>query len=175
MTMTAPVPSAGAAPDHAPADDLKLRLTPEERRQRMLVGVYLGLAAFVFVFFALDPDSASDATFNLSMPQDRFSLSWTFEPRLVAIIVSVSLVVLAVLQLTSANEPEDDPGHRKRQHHHSEQQIGEEFTVVGVLSAHRACHRQRGQGDEHHRDQDGHVGSESHSILHDASAMRTSA
>ena len=90
MTMTAPDPSAGAAPDQAPAGDLKLRLTPEERRQRMLVGVYLGLAAFVFVFFALDPDSASDATFNLSMPQDRFSLSWTFEPRLIAIIVWLS-------------------------------------------------------------------------------------
>ena len=57
------------------------------------------LAVFVFVFFALDADSASDATFNLSMAQDRFSLSWTFEPRLIAIIVSVSLAVLGVLQL----------------------------------------------------------------------------
>jgi len=79
---------------------LQVRLTPEQRRQRILGGVYFALAAFVLVFFALDPDSASDATFNLSMGGDRFSLSWTFEPRLIAIIVAVSLAVIGVLQLT---------------------------------------------------------------------------
>ena len=85
MTVTAdPVPNEMA---------LHVRLTPEQRRQRILGGVYFALAAFVFVFFALDSDSASDATFNLSMAQDRFSLSWTFEPRLIAIIVSVSRAV----------------------------------------------------------------------------------
>ncbi|HUS43939.1 MAG TPA: ABC transporter permease [Ilumatobacteraceae bacterium] len=77
----------------------KVRLTPEERRERVLGGVYFALAAFVFVFFALDPSSADDATFNLSLGQDRFDLSWTFEPRLIAIIVAVSFVVIGILQL----------------------------------------------------------------------------
>jgi len=91
MTMTAE--PAGST------ESLQLRLTPEQRRQRILVGVYFALSAFVLVFFALDADSAEDATFNLSMTGDRFTLSWTFEPRLIAIIVAVSLAVLGVLQL----------------------------------------------------------------------------
>ena len=95
MTMTAE-PTPASEPS---AESLQVRLTPEQKRQRILGGVYFGLAAFVFIFFALDSDSAQDATFNLSMTQDRFSLSWTFEPRLIAIIVAVSLAVMGVLQL----------------------------------------------------------------------------
>lgn len=92
MTVTAdPTPELG--------DELQLRLTPEQRRERILGVVYFGLAAFVLVFFALDADSAEDATFNLSMAQDRFSLSWTFDPRLIAIIVAVSIAIIGVLQL----------------------------------------------------------------------------
>ena len=82
-----------------PHPSMKVRLTPEERRERVLGGVYFALAAFVFVFFALDPSSTDDATFNLSLGQDRFDLSWTFEPRLIAIIVAVSFVVIGTLQL----------------------------------------------------------------------------
>ena len=83
-----------------PAALQQVRLTPAEKRQRILGGVYFALAVFVLVFFALDPDSAQDATFNLSLANARFSVSWTFEPRLIAIIVAISLAVIGVLQLT---------------------------------------------------------------------------
>jgi simple sugar transport system permease protein len=79
---------------------VKIRATPEERRARILGGVYFVLALFVLLVFAFDGEATDDATFKLALARDRFEpLDWTFDPRLVSITVAVIFAALGVAQL----------------------------------------------------------------------------
>jgi ABC-type uncharacterized transport system permease subunit len=78
---------------------VQVRATPEQRRARILTGVYLALSVFVLFAFAFADDASEDATFKLALPQDRFEpIDLTFDPRIMAITVAVILAVLGVVQ-----------------------------------------------------------------------------
>jgi simple sugar transport system permease protein len=84
-----------------PAEALKVRLTTEEKRARILGVVYFALALFVLWVFTLGVDPNLDATFKLSLPRDRFAdLDWVVNARLVGYVVTAILAVLGGLQLT---------------------------------------------------------------------------
>jgi len=79
----------------------KLRLTAEEKRARILGGVYFGLALFVLWAFALGVEPGLDATFKLSLPQDRVKdVEWVVNTRLVGYFVAGILAFLGAIQLT---------------------------------------------------------------------------
>lgn len=79
---------------------VQVRATPEQKRSRILTGVYFALAVFVLFAFAFDSDATGDATFKLALPQDRFEpIDWTFDPRIMSIVVAVVMAVLGVIQL----------------------------------------------------------------------------
>ena len=79
---------------------IHVRATPEQRRSRILTGVYFALSVFVLFAFAFDADATEDATFKLALPQDRFEpIDWTFDPRIMSITVAVILAALGVIQL----------------------------------------------------------------------------
>jgi len=85
--------------DHA-LESAKVRATPEEKRSRILTGVYFALSVFVLFAFAFDEDADMDATFKLALPRDRFEpIDWVFEPRIMSIVVSIILATLGVVQL----------------------------------------------------------------------------
>ena len=84
-----------------PAGAVKVRLTAEEKRARILGGVYFALALFVLWAFALGVESSLDSTFKLSLPQDRIKdLEWAVNTRLVGYIVAAILAFLGGVQLT---------------------------------------------------------------------------
>ena len=84
-----------------PAGAIKVRLTAEEKRARILGGVYFALALFVLWAFGLGVDSSLDSTFKLSLPQDRIKdVEWAVNTRLVAYIVAAILAFLGGVQLT---------------------------------------------------------------------------
>ena len=81
-------------------ESAKVRATPEEKRSRILTGVYFALSVFVLFAFAFDEDASMDATFKLALPRDRFEpINWIFEPRIMSIVVSLILATLGVVQL----------------------------------------------------------------------------
>ncbi len=78
----------------------KVRATPEERRARILAGVYFALAVFVLFAFAFDSDARLDATFKLALPRDRFEpIDWNFDPRIMSIVVSIILAIFGIVQI----------------------------------------------------------------------------
>ncbi len=84
-----------------PGEALKVRLTAEEKRARILGVVYFALAVFVLWVFTLGVDPDLDATFKLSLPRDRFAdLEWVVNARLVGYVVTAILAGLGALQLT---------------------------------------------------------------------------
>ena len=81
-------------------ESAKVRATPEEKRARILTGVYFALSVFVLFAFAFDEDASMDATFKLALPRDRFEpINWVFEPRIMSIVVTLILATLGVVQL----------------------------------------------------------------------------
>ncbi len=84
-----------------PAGAVKVRLTAEEKRARILGGVYFGLALFVLWAFTLGVDSGLDSTFKLSLPRDRIKdVEWAVNTRLVGYVVAAILAFLGGVQLT---------------------------------------------------------------------------
>jgi ABC-type uncharacterized transport system permease subunit len=80
---------------------VKVRATPEERRARVLGGVYILLALAVLILFANDIDDGARSTFDLATARERFpDVAWTFDPKLVAYIVAAIMLFLAGWQLT---------------------------------------------------------------------------
>jgi len=83
------------------AETVRVRATPEERRARLLSVIYFLLAVVVVMVFARGVEAGEQATFGLSLPRDRFTdLAWTFDPRLLAYLVAIGMVVLGGWQLT---------------------------------------------------------------------------
>ena len=83
------------------ADALKVRLTSEEKRARILGGIYFALALFVLWAFALGVDSSLDSTFKLSLPRDRIKdIELAVNTRLVGYLVATVLAFLGGVQLT---------------------------------------------------------------------------
>lgn len=83
------------------ADALKVRLTSEEKRARILGGIYFALALFVLWAFALGVDSSLDSTFKLSLPRDRIKdIELAVNARLVGYLVATVLAFLGGVQLT---------------------------------------------------------------------------
>jgi len=80
---------------------IQRRLTAEEKRARILGGVYFALAAFVLWAFALGVSSDLDATFKLSLPRDRVQdVQWVVNTRLISYIVAGILSLLGAMQIT---------------------------------------------------------------------------
>lgn len=76
------------------------RATKEARRATIIGWVLLALAAIVFGAFALGSPSGEMATFNLSLPTDRFKdLDWTFSPRILCMVIAFILLALGMDRL----------------------------------------------------------------------------
>ncbi|MDQ3782759.1 MAG: ABC transporter permease [Actinomycetota bacterium] len=76
------------------------RRTTEARRSTIVGFVLLGLAAVVLWVFALGAPSDATATFNLSLPNDRFQgLTWAFNARALSLVVAVVLAALGAQRL----------------------------------------------------------------------------
>ncbi len=80
------------------------RIATEDRRATIVGFVLLALAAFVLWAFGLNVDGGLDATFNLSLANERFeNLEWTINTRLLGFIVAGALAFLAGLQFARGN------------------------------------------------------------------------
>jgi len=76
------------------------RATPEERRATAIGVVLVALAAFVFWAFGLGVESGAKATFNLSLPGERFqNLTWVVNAQWLAYVVAASLAFLGGMSL----------------------------------------------------------------------------
>jgi general nucleoside transport system permease protein len=77
------------------------RLTPEERRSRLVGMVLAGLGLFVFTAFGLGVEAGLKATFNMSLPTDRFpGLSWVVDARALSMVAGALIVALGVWRWT---------------------------------------------------------------------------
>jgi ABC-type uncharacterized transport system permease subunit len=78
---------------------ISIKATPEERRARIVGGVLIVIAAFVFWAFGLNVMSDLDATFKLTLPTDRFTgIEWVVNTRTLAFIVAGVLAFLGGMQ-----------------------------------------------------------------------------
>ncbi|HEX2154287.1 MAG TPA: ABC transporter permease [Acidimicrobiia bacterium] len=76
------------------------RRTKDDRRATIIGWVLLALGAVVFGVFAMGAPAGERATFGLSLPADRFKgLEWSFDARIVNIIIAVVLVLLGADRL----------------------------------------------------------------------------
>jgi ABC-type uncharacterized transport system permease subunit len=81
-----------------------MRMTPAERRARIVGWVLIGLAAFVLWAFGLNVDSDLDSTFRLSLAGARFEdIDWIVAPRLVGVLAAVVMAFLGGRQLRTSN------------------------------------------------------------------------
>lgn len=88
----------------SPTAKVAVRATPAEKRSTIVGGVLIALGLFVFWAFGLGVDSGLEATFNLSLQNDRFQdLSWTMNVRTLAIVTSLVLVALGAWRLSRRN------------------------------------------------------------------------
>lgn len=84
---------------------VKVRATPEIRRARIVGGILIVLAVFVFWFFGLNVMGDLDATFKLTLPTDRFAgIEWVVNTRTLAFAVAGILAFLGGVQLRRATE-----------------------------------------------------------------------
>ncbi len=84
---------------------VKIRATPEVRRARIVGGILLVLAAFVFWVFGLNVMGDLDATFKLTLPTDKIKdIKMILNTRTLAFIVAGVLAFLSGMQLRRSNE-----------------------------------------------------------------------
>lgn len=82
------------------ATPIRVRATREERRATLVGLVLLALAAVVLWVFAFGVEADAIATFNLSLPTDRFEdISWSFNARIVSLISAVLIAAMGVERL----------------------------------------------------------------------------
>jgi len=87
-----------------PAATIKTRATPEERRATAIGVVLVLLAVFVFWIFGLGTESGVDATFNLSLPGERFQgIAWVVNARWLAFIAAAIVAYLGGFVLRRSN------------------------------------------------------------------------
>jgi len=83
----------------------KIRATPEVRRARIVGGILLVLAAFVFWVFGLNVMGDLDATFKLTLPTDKIKdIKMILNTRTLAFIVAGVLAFLSGMQLRRSSE-----------------------------------------------------------------------
>ncbi len=84
---------------------VKIRATPEVRRARIVGGILLVLAAFVFWVFGLNVMGDLDATFKLTLPTDKIKdIKMILNTRTLAFIVAGVLAFLSGMQLRRSSE-----------------------------------------------------------------------
>ncbi len=75
---------------------VRIRATPEVRRARIVGGILLVLAAFVFWFFGLNVMGDLDATFKISLPTDKIQdIKMILNTRTLAFVVAGVLAFLS--------------------------------------------------------------------------------
>jgi simple sugar transport system permease protein len=83
------------------AVEVRNRATPEERRSSIVGWVLVALGAFVFFVFGVGVDGELDATFNLSLQNDRFlNLAWVVNARALSMILGSIIAGIGVWRLT---------------------------------------------------------------------------
>ena len=84
---------------------VRVRATPEVRRARIVGGILIALAAFVFWYFGLNVMGDLDATFKLTLPTDRIQdVKLTLNTRMLAFVVAGILAFLSGMQLRRSSE-----------------------------------------------------------------------
>ena len=77
------------------------RSTPQERRSTIVGIVLIGLAITAYVAFARGVDGTLDATFNLSLANDRIQdLAWVVNARALSIALAVVIAAFGVWRMT---------------------------------------------------------------------------
>lgn len=81
--------------------ELKNRSTPEERRSTLVGVVLTALGMFVIFAFALGVDGELDATFNMSLQNDRFQdLAWVVNARTLSMVLGLITIGLGAWRLS---------------------------------------------------------------------------
>lgn len=81
--------------------EMRVRATPEERRSTIVGIVLIALGIYVFWAFGLGSEAGLDATFNLSLQNDRFAdLSWVVNARNLSFVLAAVIIGLGVWRLT---------------------------------------------------------------------------
>jgi ABC-type uncharacterized transport system permease subunit len=84
---------------------IKVRATPEVRRARIVGGILITLAAFVFWFFGLNVMGDLDAIFKITLPTDRIpNIEMILNTRNLAFVVAGILAFLSGMQLRRSSE-----------------------------------------------------------------------
>lgn len=81
--------------------ETRVRATPEERRSTIVGVVLIVLGLYVLWAFGLGSDAGLDATFNLSLQNDRFQdLSWVVSSRGLSVALGVAILGLGIWRVT---------------------------------------------------------------------------
>jgi simple sugar transport system permease protein len=84
---------------------VRVRVTPDVRRARIVGGILIVLAAFVFWFFGLNVMGDLDATFKLTLPTDKIKdIKLILNTRTLAFVVAGILAFLGGIQLRRSSE-----------------------------------------------------------------------